>query len=60
MALRIRPLVSKETGEGCQVAVEAVRGEPQVYIQTCDKAFTYDYVFDGDVVQNEVYNQVKV
>jgi hypothetical protein len=30
VAVRIRPLVSKEIAEGCQSALEVVEGEPQV------------------------------
>jgi len=55
VALRIRPLVEKEINEGCQVALESVDGEPQVFIQNSEKAFTYDYVFGSSIAQEDVY-----
>ncbi|KAF1606375.1 UNVERIFIED_CONTAM: Chromosome-associated kinesin KIF4, partial [Eudyptes robustus] len=55
VALRCRPLVPKETGEGCQMCLSFVPGEPQVVVGN-DKAFTYDYVFDPSVEQEEVFN----
>lgn len=91
VALRCRPLVPKETSEGCQMCLSFVPGEPQVRGaapggwprlasppprglllgrrgQRClfssppqvvvgnDKSFTYDYVFDPSVEQEEVFN----
>uniref|UniRef100_A0A8C5TGB0 Kinesin family member 4A n=1 Tax=Malurus cyaneus samueli TaxID=2593467 RepID=A0A8C5TGB0_9PASS len=55
VALRCRPLVPKETSEGCQMCLSFVPGEPQVIVGN-DKAFTYDYVFDPSVEQEEVFN----
>ncbi|KAL9836776.1 chromosome-associated kinesin KIF4A isoform 2-T3 [Geothlypis trichas] len=55
VALRCRPLVPKETSEGCQTCLSFVPGEPQVVVGN-DKAFTYDYVFDPSVEQEEVFN----
>uniref|UniRef100_A0A8V0YWI6 Kinesin family member 4B n=1 Tax=Gallus gallus TaxID=9031 RepID=A0A8V0YWI6_CHICK len=55
VALRCRPLVPKETSEGCQMCLSFVPGEPQVIVGS-DKAFTYDYVFDPSVEQEEVFN----
>ncbi|XP_039428230.1 chromosome-associated kinesin KIF4A [Corvus cornix cornix] len=55
VALRCRPLVPKETSEGCQMCLSFVPGEPQVVVGN-DKAFTYDYVFDPSVEQEEVFN----
>ncbi|XP_059207537.1 kinesin family member 4 [Centropristis striata] len=55
VALRCRPLVPKETNEGCQCCLTFVPGEPQVVVGT-EKAFTYDYVFDPAAEQEEVYN----
>ncbi|XP_017267971.1 kinesin family member 4 isoform X2 [Kryptolebias marmoratus] len=55
VALRCRPLVPKETSEGCQCCLTFVPGEPQVVVGT-EKAFTYDYVFDPATEQEEVYN----
>ncbi|NWU65485.1 KIF4 protein, partial [Pterocles burchelli] len=81
VALRCRPLVPKETSEGCQMCLSFVPGEPQVgqpapspalpapgrppercpplspqVVVGTDKAFTYDYVFDPSVEQEEVFN----
>ncbi|KAM6300152.1 chromosome-associated kinesin KIF4A isoform 2-T2 [Aegotheles albertisi] len=55
VALRCRPLVPKETSEGCQMCLSFVPGEPQVVVGT-DKSFTYDFVFDPSVEQEEVFN----
>ncbi|NXN24635.1 KIF4 protein, partial [Nycticryphes semicollaris] len=55
VALRCRPLVPKETSEGCQTCLSFVPGEPQVVVGN-DKSFTYDYVFDPSVEQEEVFN----
>ncbi|NXS52612.1 KIF4 protein, partial [Brachypteracias leptosomus] len=55
VALRCRPLVLKETSEGCQMCLSFVPGEPQVVVGN-DKSFTYDYVFDPSVEQEEVFN----
>nr|XP_025951823.1 chromosome-associated kinesin KIF4A isoform X2 [Dromaius novaehollandiae] len=55
VALRCRPLVPKETSEGCQMCLSFVPGEPQVIVGN-DKSFTYDYVFDPLVEQEEVFN----
>ncbi|XP_021058289.1 chromosome-associated kinesin KIF4A-like [Mus pahari] len=55
VALRCRPLVPKEIGEGCQVCLSFVPGKPQVVIGT-DKSFTYDFVFDPATEQEEVFN----
>ncbi|NXW38068.1 KIF4 protein, partial [Phaetusa simplex] len=55
VALRCRPLVPKEISEGCQMCLSFVPGEPQVVVGN-DKSFTYDYVFDPSVEQEEVFN----
>ncbi|XP_076850877.1 kinesin family member 4 [Brachyhypopomus gauderio] len=55
VALRCRPLIPKEVGEGCQSCLTFVPGEPQVVVGN-DKAFTYDYVFDPATEQEEVFN----
>ncbi|XP_061559067.1 LOW QUALITY PROTEIN: kinesin family member 4 [Phycodurus eques] len=55
VALRCRPLVPKEINEGCQCCLTFVPGEPQVVVGT-EKAFTYDYVFDPTVEQEEVFS----
>uniref|UniRef100_A0A9J7ZH25 Kinesin-like protein n=1 Tax=Cyprinus carpio carpio TaxID=630221 RepID=A0A9J7ZH25_CYPCA len=55
VALRCRPLVPKEINEGCQCCLTFVPSEPQVIVGN-DKAFTYDYVFDPTIEQEEVFN----
>jgi kinesin family protein 4/21/27 len=55
VAVRIRPLVPKETSEGCQLALERVEGEPQVFIPGTEKAFTYDFAFAGSSTNEELY-----
>jgi len=60
VAVRVRPLVPKEVAEGCQLALEVVDGEPQVFVPNTEKAFTYDYAFAGNSTNEEVYqNAVK-
>ncbi|XP_041437974.1 kinesin-like protein KIF21B isoform X3 [Xenopus laevis] len=54
VALRIRPQSSKEQAEGCRVCTWVYAGEPQVLLGK-DKAFTYDFVFDMDTDQVQVY-----
>uniref|UniRef100_A0A8C9SGT7 Kinesin-like protein KIF21B n=1 Tax=Scleropages formosus TaxID=113540 RepID=A0A8C9SGT7_SCLFO len=51
---RIRPQMSKEKIEGCHVCTLVTPGEPQVLLGK-DKAFTYDFVFDMDAQQNQIY-----
>ncbi|KFO29757.1 chromosome-associated kinesin KIF4A [Fukomys damarensis] len=55
VALRCRPLVSKEISEGCHMCLSFVPGEPQVLVGA-DKSFTYDFVFDPSSEQEEVFN----
>uniref|UniRef100_A0A8C2CCK6 Kinesin-like protein n=1 Tax=Cyprinus carpio TaxID=7962 RepID=A0A8C2CCK6_CYPCA len=55
VALRCRPLVPKEINEGCQCCLTFVPSGPQVIVGN-DKAFTYDYVFDPTIEQEEVFN----
>ncbi|XP_038861689.1 chromosome-associated kinesin KIF4-like isoform X1 [Salvelinus namaycush] len=54
VALRCRPLVTKEINEGCQTCLTFVPGDPQVIVGI-EKAFTYDYVFDPTTEQEEVF-----
>ncbi|KAM4663044.1 chromosome-associated kinesin KIF4A isoform 1-T2 [Discoglossus pictus] len=54
VALRCRPLVSKEINEGCKTCLTFVPGEPQVIVGN-DKSFTYDFVFDPVTEQEEVF-----
>lgn len=55
VALRIRPQIPRELIDMCRMCTQVTPGEPQIILGT-DKAFTFDYVFDVDSVQSEVYN----
>ena len=57
VALRIRPISTKESREGCQTALELIPNEPQVLIANSNKCFTYDYAFDGESEQVQIYSQ---
>ncbi|XP_073254601.1 chromosome-associated kinesin KIF4A-like [Porites lutea] len=59
VALRIRPLVPKETGDGCKECIRCVPGHPQVIIGE-DKAFTYDYVFQTFSKQADLYTKTVI
>ncbi|XP_054639986.1 kinesin-like protein KIF21B isoform X3 [Dunckerocampus dactyliophorus] len=50
----IRPQMAKEKIEGCHVCTLVTPGEPQVLLGK-DKAFTYDFVFDVDSEQQNIY-----
>ena len=54
VALRIRPISTKESREGCQTALELVENEPQVLIANSNKSWTYDHAYDGDTEQVQV------
>lgn len=56
VALRIRPLVPKEVGEGCKQCIRCIPENTQVVIGN-DKAFTYDYVFDTTSIQEDLYRE---
>ncbi|XP_064141238.1 kinesin-like protein KIF21A [Loxodonta africana] len=53
---RIRPQLAKEKIEGCHICTSVTPGEPQVFLGK-DKAFTFDYVFDIDSQQEQIYFQ---
>ncbi|VTJ56909.1 Hypothetical predicted protein [Marmota monax] len=55
VAVRIRPQLSKEKIEGCHICTSVTPGEPQVLLGK-DKAFTYDFVFDLDTWQEQIYS----
>ncbi|XP_068719080.1 chromosome-associated kinesin KIF4-like [Montipora capricornis] len=59
VALRIRPLVPKEIGDGCKECIRCIPGQPQVVMGE-DKAFTYDYVFQTFSKQEDLYNKTVV
>uniref|UniRef100_A0A673KXW5 Kinesin motor domain-containing protein n=1 Tax=Sinocyclocheilus rhinocerous TaxID=307959 RepID=A0A673KXW5_9TELE len=52
---RIRPQMAKEKIEGCHICTSVTPGEPQVLLGK-DKAFTYDFVFDLDAQQHQIYS----
>ncbi|KAL3183180.1 hypothetical protein MRX96_006944 [Rhipicephalus microplus] len=54
LAVRSRPLVSKELIEGCQTCTRTIPGQ-QCIVLGGDKTFTYDYVFGEQSSQLEVY-----
>ncbi|XP_049738781.1 kinesin-like protein KIF21A isoform X8 [Elephas maximus indicus] len=56
VAVRIRPQLAKEKIEGCHICTSVTPGEPQVFLGK-DKAFTFDYVFDIDSQQEQIYFQ---
>ncbi|XP_053922388.1 kinesin-like protein KIF21A isoform X5 [Cuculus canorus] len=56
VAVRIRPQLAKEKIEGCHICTSVTPGEPQVFLGK-DKAFTFDYVFNIDSQQEEIYRQ---
>uniref|UniRef100_A0A1B6D3T9 Kinesin-like protein n=1 Tax=Clastoptera arizonana TaxID=38151 RepID=A0A1B6D3T9_9HEMI len=53
VALRIRPLLDFESEKGCVSCLETFSDIRQVKIS--NNAFTFDYVFDQDVSQQDVY-----
>ncbi|XP_006888267.1 PREDICTED: kinesin-like protein KIF21A isoform X3 [Elephantulus edwardii] len=55
VAVRIRPQLAKEKIEGCHICTSVTPGEPQVFLGK-DKAFTFDYVFDIDSQQEQIYS----
>ncbi|MCI4381778.1 hypothetical protein PGIGA_G00255830 [Pangasianodon gigas] len=55
VALRIRPQLAREKIEGCHICTFVTPAEPQVILGK-DKAFTFDYVFDMDTNQDNIYS----
>ncbi|XP_057217624.1 kinesin-like protein KIF21B isoform X3 [Triplophysa rosa] len=55
VSVRIRPQMAKEKIEGCHICTSVTPGEPQVLLGK-DKAFTYDFVFDLDAHQHQIYS----
>ncbi|KAL0612198.1 Kinesin-like protein KIF21A, partial [Plecturocebus cupreus] len=53
---KIRPQLAKEKIEGCHICTSVTPGEPQVFLGK-DKAFTFDYVFDIESQQEQIYTQ---
>lgn len=57
VAVRIRPSVSYEIENGCRSCLETVPGYPQVVAKILNHSFTFNYVFDQDSSQEEVYER---
>ena len=55
VALRCRPLVTKEVSEGCSQCIQFIKGEQQLILGN-NKAFTYDFVFSPTSPQRDVYD----
>jgi hypothetical protein len=54
VGLRVRPLTEKEFMNNCTECLTFIPNEPQILIGN-DKSFTYDYVFDTNADQSQVY-----
>lgn len=54
VAVRVRPLIQKETDEGCQTCLNFIPYEPQIVLGK-DRSFTYDFVFRPTDPQVSVY-----
>ncbi|KAG5866645.1 hypothetical protein JTB14_025150 [Gonioctena quinquepunctata] len=54
VGVRIRPQTPREIIDMCHVCTSVTPGEPQVTLGN-DKSFTYNYVFDIESNQTEVY-----
>lgn len=55
-SFRIRPQIPREIIDMCRICTQVTPNEPQIVLGT-DKAFTYDYVFDVDSNQSEIYQR---
>ncbi|ELU12163.1 hypothetical protein CAPTEDRAFT_123482, partial [Capitella teleta] len=54
LSCRIRPQQPSEQLDMCQICTQVTPGEPQVVLGK-DKSFTYDFVFDRDSTQDQIY-----
>ncbi|KAG0300808.1 Kinesin-like protein kif21b [Dissophora globulifera] len=57
VALRVRPLTLQEQINNCSESISYVPNEPQIGIVGSDKSFTFDYVFDEESKQRQVYEE---
>lgn len=55
VAVRIRPQLPREIIDACKTCVNKTPEEPQVWIGS-NKAFTYDFVYDIESQQEEIYS----
>ncbi|KAH8410578.1 hypothetical protein KR009_005245, partial [Drosophila setifemur] len=53
---RIRPQNSRELIDMCRICATVSVGEPQIFLGS-DKAFTFDYVFDSNSNQCDIYSE---
>ncbi|XP_017075491.2 LOW QUALITY PROTEIN: kinesin-like protein KIF21A [Drosophila eugracilis] len=56
VAVRIRPQNSRELIDMCRICTTVTVGEPQIFLGS-DKAFTFDYVFDTNSNQCDIYSE---
>ncbi|XP_017042763.2 kinesin-like protein KIF21A [Drosophila ficusphila] len=56
VAVRIRPQNSREQIDLCRICTTVTIGEPQIFLGS-DKAFTFDYVFDTNSNQCDIYSE---
>ncbi|CAJ0837022.1 14812_t:CDS:10, partial [Entrophospora sp. SA101] len=54
VALRVRPLNSKEILQNCSECISLIPDAPQILIGQ-DRPFTFDYVFSSDTPQGDVF-----
>ncbi|CAG8489476.1 20594_t:CDS:2 [Gigaspora margarita] len=60
VALRIRPLSTKETIQGCNECLSLIPDAPQQILIGTDRSFTFDYVFPSDTEQEEVFEDCAI
>jgi hypothetical protein len=56
VAIRVRPLSTKEKLDGCRNALSVLTGTHQI-IAEGNRSFTYDYVYDVDSHQQGVFEE---
>lgn len=56
VAVRIRPQLPREIIDACKICVSKTPGEPQAWLGS-NKAFTYDYVYETDSQQEDIYGE---
>ncbi|XP_031616973.1 kinesin-like protein KIF21A isoform X2 [Contarinia nasturtii] len=56
VAVRIRPQIPREIIDMCRICTQVTPNEPQI-ILGADKAFTYDFVFDVNSTQSDIYQE---
>ncbi|KRT84685.1 Kinesin, partial [Oryctes borbonicus] len=57
VAIRLRPLIQHEISKGFQNILEVYSELNQVKLKNSDKAFSYNYVFDVNIEQEEFYTK---